>query len=64
VLDCDFGVGIVRKGSSGSRLSYSAEQIEALDYAYLAADRDRLLNLKSPAFLGEFLAIESPNLGN
>jgi hypothetical protein len=63
VLDCDFGVGIVRKGSSDSRLSYSAEQIEALDYADLAADRDRLLNLKPPSYLGDFLAMASPNLG-
>jgi hypothetical protein len=63
VLDCDFGVGIVRKGSSDSRLSYSAEQIEALDYADLAADRNRLLNLKPPAYLVDFLAIGSPKLG-
>jgi hypothetical protein len=58
VLKCDFGVGIIRKGSPESRLSYSAAQIEALDYADLAADRDRLLNLKPPGYLGEFLASE------
>jgi Methyltransferase domain len=58
VLKCDFGVGIVRKGFPESRLSYSAAQIEALNYADLAADRDRLLNLKPPAYLGEFLASE------
>jgi hypothetical protein len=55
VLKCDFGVGLIRKGFPESRLSYSAEQIEALNYADLAADRDRLLNLKPPAYLGEFL---------
>jgi hypothetical protein len=55
VLDCDFGVGIARKGFPESRLSYSAAQIKALNYADLAADRDRLLNLKPPAYLGEFL---------
>jgi len=55
VLKCDFGVGIVRKGSPESRLSYSPAQIEALNYADLAADRDRLLNLKRPAYLSEFL---------
>ena len=59
VLDCDFGVGIVRKGVPDSRLSYSEEQIEALDYADLAADRERLLNLKPPAYLDEFLASEA-----
>jgi hypothetical protein len=56
VLKCDFGVGIVRKGVPESRLSYSAAEIEALDYADLAADRDRLLNLKPPSYLSEFLA--------
>jgi SAM-dependent methyltransferase len=61
VLKCDFGVGIIRKGLPESRLSYSAAQIEALNYADLTADRDRLLNLKPPSYLGEFLASE-PNL--
>jgi len=56
VLKCDFGVALVRKGFPQSRLSYSAAQIEALNYADLAADRDRLLNLQPPAYLGEFLA--------
>jgi hypothetical protein len=55
VLRCDRGVGVVRKGFPESRLSYSAAQIEALDYADLAADRERLLNLKPPVYLGEFL---------
>ena len=59
VLNCDWGVGIVRRGAPESRLSYSAEQIESLTYADLAADRDRLLNLKPPAYLGEFLAATS-----
>jgi hypothetical protein len=56
VLNCDCGVGVVRKGFPESGLSYSAVQIEALNYADLAADRERLLNLKPPAYLGEFLA--------
>jgi hypothetical protein len=60
VLKCDYGVGIIRKGFADSRLSYSAAQIEALNYADLAADRDRLLNLTRPAYLGEFLASEQP----
>lgn len=58
VLNCDWGVGIVRKGTPESRLSYSPAQIEALDYADLAADRDGLLNLKPPTYLGEFLGSE------
>jgi hypothetical protein len=58
VLNCDLGVGVVRKGVPETRLPYSAAQIEALNYADLAADRDRLLNLKPPAYLAEFLASE------
>ena len=38
-----FGVGLIRKGFPESRLSYSAVQIEALNYSDLAADRDRFL---------------------
>ena len=55
VLKCDQGVGFVRKGSPESRLSYSVAQVEALTYADLKADRKRLLNLRSPRYLGEFL---------
>ncbi len=54
-LKCDFGVGVVRKGSPDSQLSYSPAEIEALTYKDLAADRKRLLNLKPPRYLGEFL---------
>jgi hypothetical protein len=56
VLKCDTGVGVVRKGSPDTRLAYSPEQIEALSYADLAADRKRLLNLRPPRYLAEFLA--------
>jgi SAM-dependent methyltransferase len=59
VLKCDCGVGVVRKGVPESRLSYSAAQIEALNYADLAADRERLLNLKPPRYLGEFLGAKA-----
>jgi hypothetical protein len=57
VLKCDQGVGFVRKGSPESTLPYSPEQVAALSYADLRADRTRLLNLKPPRYLGEFLAI-------
>jgi predicted O-methyltransferase YrrM len=56
VLKCDRGVAVVRKGSPETRLPYSTAQIEALDYADLAADRERLLNLQPPRYLDEFLA--------
>lgn len=55
VLECDYGVGLVRKGSPESRLSYSDERIESLTYADLAADRKGLLNLKPPTYVNDFL---------
>lgn len=55
VLDCDFGVGIVRKGQPRSQLRYTPEQIKSLDYADLAADRQQLLNLVHPDSLPELL---------
>ena len=54
-LKCDFGVGLVREGTPESRLSYRPGQIAALTYADLAADRERLLNLRAPGYLGVFL---------
>ncbi|MGO1078059.1 class I SAM-dependent methyltransferase [Inquilinus sp. CA228] len=56
VLDCDWGVGLIKHGQAEPRLDYSPEQIESLSYADLARDRARLLNLKSPGYLPEFLA--------
>lgn len=67
VLDCDWGVGIIRKGSPESPLSYSAAQIEALNYEDLVADRGCLLNLRPPAYLDDFLSLQrsiSPNSYN
>jgi Methyltransferase domain len=46
VLDCWTGIGLVSKGPAKSRLSLSAIQISALDYADLDANRNWLLNLK------------------
>jgi hypothetical protein len=60
VLNCDCGIGLIRKGVPESRLPYSVAEIDALDYADLAADRERLLNLKPPGYLDEFLASERP----
>jgi hypothetical protein len=56
VLNCDTGVGVVKKGSPESPLAYSPAQIHALNYTDLADDRKRLLNLKPPRYLGQFLA--------
>lgn len=59
VLKCDQGVGFVRKGSPETTLPYSPEQVGALTYDDLKADRTRLLNLKPPRYLGELLAMSS-----
>lgn len=56
VLNCDFGLGVIRKGFPESRLSYSPAQVKALEYADLAADRKRLLNVKPPGYVDELLA--------
>ncbi len=56
VLKCDQGVGFVRKGRPESTLSYTPEQIAALTYADLKADRRRLLNLQPPRYLDTFLS--------
>jgi predicted O-methyltransferase YrrM len=55
VLKCDMGVGVIRKGLPESRLPYSPQQVAALGYRDLAGDRERLLNLKPPRYLAEFL---------
>ena len=55
VLKCDQGVGFVRKGSPESTLPYTPAQVDALTYADLKADRKRLLNLKPPRYVDEFL---------
>lgn len=55
VLDCDYGVGVVCRGAADSRLPFSAEQIQKLAYADLAADRHHLLNLTPPTQLEEIL---------
>lgn len=53
VIDCDHGVGVVRKGGSGQSLGFSAQQIDNMTFKDLDADRQRLLNLKPPSFLDE-----------
>ncbi|MCV7056715.1 class I SAM-dependent methyltransferase [Mycolicibacterium gilvum] len=56
VLKCDQGVGFVRKGTPDSMLPYTPDQVAALTYADLKADRRRLLNLRPPRYVDEFLS--------
>ena len=51
VLDCDHGIGIVRKERSRPSLGFSLQEVEALGFEDLVADRAHLLGLKRPALL-------------
>lgn len=55
VLDCDFGVGVITRGRPDSNLDLGIKEISKLSYGDLARSRKRLLNLKSPSYLGTFL---------
>jgi hypothetical protein len=55
VLDCDYGVGIVRRATPSSTLELSEGQVAALTYGDLVARRRELLDLKAPDALGLFM---------
>lgn len=55
VLDCDHGIGVVRRGIPEETLHFSPDEITNLSYHELQTDRRRLLNLKPPEFLNELL---------
>jgi hypothetical protein len=55
VLDCDYGVGIVRRGRPESTLNLTPGGIEAMTYDDLRQDRKAILNLKRPADLARYL---------
>jgi hypothetical protein len=55
VLDCDHGIGIVRKSPSKSRLNFSEAQVNNLSYADLQSDRVNMINLKPAEFFEEFV---------
>jgi len=63
VLKCDQGVGFVRKGRPESTLPYTVDQVAALTYADLKADRRRLLNLRPPRYLDAFLSANAGSAG-
>jgi hypothetical protein len=55
VLDCDQGMGIVRKGAAEARLDLSVDDVDRLTYDDLARDRVRLLGLRPAEELGSVL---------
>lgn len=54
-LDCDYGLGIIKRGQPESALDYKPEQIEKMTYQDLAENRVRFLNLKDASYFKEFL---------
>ncbi len=56
VLDCDYGVGLVRRRKSAPVAPPAAEGLAEWDYRRLAADRAGLLNLKPPQHLDAWIA--------
>lgn len=54
-LDCDYGLGVVRRGKPQDVLTYTTEDIQMLAYHDLEKNRERFLNLKQPAYLHDFL---------
>ena len=61
VLDCDHGVGVVRKGVPTDMLNFSENEIAQLTYDDLARNRKRFLNLKAPDYFEEFVMRVSKN---
>jgi Methyltransferase domain len=55
VLDCDYGLGIVTKGTSDSILALSQERLDAMNYEEVMNGEENLLNLKDPEYFYEFL---------
>jgi hypothetical protein len=56
VLDCDFGIGVVRRGTNPSPLQLSDAEIEAMPFARLESDAGTLLGLERPVYLERLLA--------
>ena len=57
VLDCDHGLGVIQGTLTGrhSENRGAIEELEKMPFSYLEKDRERLLNLKSADFVGQFL---------
>lgn len=55
VIDCDFGLGIITRGTPENMLEYSAEEVDNLSYSDLSDNRQSILNLKDVNYLEEFL---------
>ena len=55
VLDCDYGLGIITKGTPENMLTYSKEEIDNFFYRDLERSRAKMLNLKSTDYFEKFV---------
>jgi tetratricopeptide (TPR) repeat protein len=55
VLDCDWGIGVVRRGKSDSMLDLTDRAVDAMTFKDLAKNRHALLNLQPQEYLYDFL---------
>ncbi|MFC1883807.1 class I SAM-dependent methyltransferase [Thermodesulfobacteriota bacterium] len=55
VLDCDYGIGIIKKGEPDNCLNLSEQDIDKMTYDEFSQNREKLLNLKGKIFLFKFL---------
>ncbi|MDO9530344.1 MAG: class I SAM-dependent methyltransferase [Syntrophales bacterium] len=55
VLDCDFGLGIITRGTPENMLEYSTDEVKKLSYIDLSNNRQSMLNLKAVNYLEVFL---------
>ncbi|GEM_PF-843404 len=55
VLDCDHGVGIVKKGIQENKIQMTDEEIENLTFQDLMKNKEELLNLKPKEWFWKFL---------
>ena len=55
VLDCDYGLGIITRGTPETMLDISDEKIDRLSYEDLVSNRQKWLNLKPVEYLEKFI---------
>jgi len=56
IIDCDCGLGIVRRGEAEASLDLSVAQVREMSYAEFDTHRNRLLNLKTTVYFKEWIA--------
>lgn len=56
-LDCDYGLGIIKKIPTKEKLDFLPEQIKKMSYQDLEKNRGKFLNLKNIDYFEEFLAL-------